>query len=93
MDKQKKDRWTAALRSGEFKQGRGRLRDGYGHHCCLGVLCVLEEVPLSDTGYSSTGYQPIYDLVGSRDHVSKLWRMNDDGRSFSKIADWIEKNV
>ncbi len=40
--------WLAALRSGEFKQGRGYLHrinpDGRGDtFCCLGVLCVLAE--------------------------------------------------
>ncbi len=37
-------RWSAALRSGKFKQGRGTLRldDGKGQRwCCLGVLCEL----------------------------------------------------
>lgn len=44
--------WVEALRSGEFKQGRGRLKreafdpDGSGAqmgytHCCLGVLCEI----------------------------------------------------
>ena len=32
--------WIAALRSGKYKQGRGRLRDG-NKFCCLGVLCDL----------------------------------------------------
>ena len=33
-------RWVAALRSGEFKQGRGVLRVG-DLFCCLGVSCEL----------------------------------------------------
>lgn len=33
-------RWVAALRSGEYAQGRGSLRDG-NQYCCLGVLCDL----------------------------------------------------
>jgi hypothetical protein len=35
-----KNKWIAALRSGKYKQGRGRLNgpDGY---CCLGVLCEV----------------------------------------------------
>lgn len=33
--------WVAALRSGEFEQGKmALLRDG-GKYCCLGVLCEL----------------------------------------------------
>jgi hypothetical protein len=40
MDYQIKQLWIDALRSGEYKQGRGRLKrdDAY---CCLGVLCDL----------------------------------------------------
>lgn len=35
-----KAQWTAALRSGEFEQGKGAL-NRYGKLCCLGVLCEL----------------------------------------------------
>lgn len=33
--------WIAALRSDEFSQGTGVLRNGNGDYCCLGVLCEL----------------------------------------------------
>lgn len=39
-----RDRWVAALRSGEFQQGQFRLRQTRGdvtQLCCLGVLCEL----------------------------------------------------
>ena len=32
-----RDRWAAALRSGDYEQGNGKLRDG-NKWCCLGVL-------------------------------------------------------
>jgi len=32
--------WVAALRSGEFTQGRGSLKSPEGY-CCLGVACEL----------------------------------------------------
>jgi hypothetical protein len=35
-----KTRWVAALRSGKYPQGRGRLKTEEGF-CCLGVLCDL----------------------------------------------------
>ena len=35
-----KERWTKALRSGEYEQGKGRLRKR-DKFCCLGVLCDL----------------------------------------------------
>lgn len=44
------ERWVRALRSGDYKQGQGRLTrlnaDGTpASHCCLGVLC---EIALKD---------------------------------------------
>ena len=45
MNPDVKARWLAALRSGEYRQGTGRLRrhgdDETVYHCCLGVLCEL----------------------------------------------------
>lgn len=45
MNAEVRRRWLAALRSGEFRQGRGALHqvDGAGvaTFCCLGVLCHL----------------------------------------------------
>ena len=35
-----KQQWIAALRSGEYKQGRWALRTDSGY-CCFGVLCDL----------------------------------------------------
>lgn len=35
--------WVKALRSGQYKRGRGKLKTEIGY-CCLGVLgCVLEK--------------------------------------------------
>lgn len=39
-DKKTIEAWVAALRSGEYKQAQGQLRDG-DRFCCLGVLCDL----------------------------------------------------
>jgi hypothetical protein len=45
MKPEVKARWVAALRSGEYEQGRGRLLqvtdDGRYAYCALGVLCDL----------------------------------------------------
>ena len=37
MNKEVKDKWVAALKSGKYKQGRGQL-NGESGYCCLGVL-------------------------------------------------------
>lgn len=36
-----KRKWIEALRSGEYVQGGGALRDSDNRFCCLGVLCDL----------------------------------------------------
>lgn len=46
MKKDVAEKWVAALRSGEYKQGRGTLRKELSlgtttRHCCLGVLCEV----------------------------------------------------
>lgn len=50
MDKQIKQRWIDALRSGNYKQGKFWLRRGdkcESSFCCLGVLCDIYN---QDTG-------------------------------------------
>lgn len=48
MNPQVKEKWVAALRSGEYKQGTGALKlleyeDSQPRYCCLGVLCDLHQ--------------------------------------------------
>lgn len=43
MNADVKQKWVAALRSGEYAQGKGVLRDNEDKFCCLGVLCDLAE--------------------------------------------------
>lgn len=38
MKKDLKDAWVSALRSREYAQGKGMLRNCEGEYCCLGVL-------------------------------------------------------
>lgn len=71
MKQEVKKKWIKALRSGEYKQTRERLKDNKGY-CCLGVLCDLfvkenpkfswvENKPgefyLADSGYYLSGVQ------------------------------------
>lgn len=43
MDAIYKEKWLEALRSGKYKQTKGRLRRVDNTYCCLGVLCDLLE--------------------------------------------------
>lgn len=40
MNREVKDKWVVALKSGEYKQGKYFLNGATGY-CCLGVLCDL----------------------------------------------------
>ena len=44
MNPEIKAQWVAALRSGDYKQGRQQLRDADNFFCCLGVLCNLHAI-------------------------------------------------
>lgn len=64
-------KWVAALRSGEYRQGRGMLETPKGH-CCLGVLCdlaVKEGVIVADRGLDPDGivyYDAVYTLPSDK---------------------------
>lgn len=107
MDPIIKSKWLHALRSGEYKQGKGRLRE-HAAYCCLGVLC---DIHAKETGgrWSSNEYLDcagilpvkVRDWAGleARDPVVDgldgrcLSSHNDNGKPFPEIADLIEKHL
>jgi len=67
MDRDLRDRWCAALRSGNYKQGMTYLCQHDGDHklyCCLGVLCDIQGVEFTDVveydDYDDTEYLEDY---------------------------------
>lgn len=116
-----KSQWLTALRSGEYGQGRGVLRDEFDNFCCLGVLCDLasqdgvgewEIIPgrnynrfvgkgrqasvsfppgwvLEWAGIDNDGYIGQFFPVDGEE--ASLVDLNDDGMSFTQIADVIER--
>ena len=103
MDRALRDRWIAALRSGEYQQQRvGYLLYG-GEWCCLGVLCDIHpEVKREGSGgfvykqEKSTTTLPLLlaEELGLIDYQSTLISMNDvEGKTFLGIADWIEEHL
>lgn len=112
MNKEIKGKWLAALRGGEYEQGRGYLRRGDNTFCCLGVLADIaakEGVCPAPTlkadsliphytydGFSGdlTYHLETWSGIPYGNTQTKLMTMNDeDGASFSWIADWIEENL
>jgi len=102
-----KDKWVAALRSGEYEQGHHRLKTGYGY-CCLGVLqhSLYGDVERHKNGASRPTPSPKWctdngvefeqrtsPWVPSNLNIS-LVILNDRGEAtFDQIADIIEKGV
>lgn len=97
--------WVAALRSGEFAQGKDLLRKG-DNFCCWGVACELHRRTVGtirwDEGRFGIGIsmppQLVHNWLGAEGGTSQLSDkglsladMNDAGYSFSQIADIIER--
>ena len=93
-----------ALRSGEYKQGKDALESKEGY-CCLGVMCDVYQketgakLRLNREGiYGSNladqvGVQEWVGLkymCGDSTYNEPLTDMNDGGKTFSEIADFIE---
>lgn len=103
MDAEWKQKWIEALRSGDYTQDNGALRTPTGY-CCLGVLCEIHPSMTyagssgyrDVNGYTVRGYPSEYLLLAvelSFGSMRRLAKMNDDGRPFPEIADYIERNL
>lgn len=109
MSAELRDRWVAALRSGEFKQAKHTLLTPEGEMCCFGVLCKLEGIEVSAfrplkrsepmTGFTTDGtvnnraYRTLAERFNDILAETDLALVNDDGMSFAQIADKIERVV
>lgn len=100
IDQTTKDKWIKALRSGDYKQTRGKLSTSHGKgFCCLGVLADVidpdawrpEDVTCRQWR-DHAGLLPgaVLDIATQ----STLATKNDQFRSnFAEIANWVEENV
>ena len=84
--------WLAALRSGEYQQAEGELCSSDGALCCIGVLGRVAGREI--THMQDDFRQPYYSVVEVMlPEYRELASMNDRGKSFSEIADYIEANI
>lgn len=74
MDAKLKADWIAALRSGEYKQGRAALATADGKYCCLGVLALAGNL----CDFAPETPSPLADLVGTFADGSKRSGMIPD---------------
>jgi hypothetical protein len=93
MNPKVKERWLAALRSGEYRKAKGQLhRPRRGSYCCLGVLREVVGGPESDealelgpTSANRAG------LEGSEQ--DRLIALNDSYRGWDKVIEYIEREL
>lgn len=70
MNPEIKQKWTEALRSGKYRQGRMCLRSD-DRFCCLGVLCDIIS-PEWETIYKGTANERNVFKYGDSNYVSSL---------------------
>lgn len=56
---------------------------------------MMALIPITDEGVNADGrgYYAIYKLFDPETTLGPLWRMNDNGIPFAKIADYIEEHL
>ena len=99
------ERWLAALESGNYRKGIGKLNKN-GRFCCLGVACELFACTKDETklGYTYDGKSDIApgtviealslrDSIGSGSETTPLVSLNDKLKlSFEHIASKVRSN-
>lgn len=104
MNPDAKQKWVAALRSGEFKQGTCHLQPAIDRYCCLGVACIVAEregVEVKRCGGGLYGGRLHHNQASTEAWLGltanqqiRLSDRNDSGRwPFERIADYIEKGI
>ena len=104
MNPEIKAQWLAALRSGDYQQGKSLLHYE-DRFCCLGVLCDLYA---KDTGNTWESDGLVCNMHGSGGILSPqvqewaglkhlnsmdLAGRNDNGATFEELAELIEENL
>ncbi len=99
--------WVKALRSGEYKKGKGSLCDlNKCEYCCLGVLTDIynknhkltkeEKLYFLNLGFLDEDVAKAY---GIDNEVQEFLAAKNDGANkkrswpFHEIANWIEANI
>jgi hypothetical protein len=90
MNQEIKTQWIAALRSGQYTQGKGMLKQtteqGDIRHCCLGVLCELYMQAHPDQATWQEGQQP---STMPSVRGSKPWYFMADWEEQRSLLPWV----
>lgn len=93
IQKENTKAWVEALRSGNYPQGRLKLKRGDGCYCCLGVACEVASLPLEVRDGSNTYLFPKEDFKWGDVEPESQWFINHFGFSVSEqfVIDGKEK--
>lgn len=105
MNEDLKQRWIAALESGDYPKSVGRLRDSVGF-CCLGVLGDLliqedhsyhwsQDAPrtyflITPSGARGSCLEEIVLPISDQDSLAQI---NDQTDTFHDVTIWIKENL
>ena len=103
-----KQRWLEELRSGTYVQAFGALRFNTTEFCANGLLCELHSrsqeqpwnhnlrafFPYDYLGHASSLPPAVEEWAGlTPEEWQATQDLNDDGKDFDWLADYIEKNL
>jgi hypothetical protein len=96
ISRTEKQLWVDALRSGEFEQAIGAYVTNDGKKCAVGVLGAV--VSGSREFYTVLAATEDYTkAIGKKslpgEFLNAIFGMNDNGSTFSEIADYIDANL
>lgn len=107
MNKEIKEKWLDALRSGFYQKGKGALityeHSGIVRYCCLGILATILNKPVSngalkediDNKTRKTGLYHSLQIACDFDN-KQAWQLailNDTKETFAEVIEYIEKNL
>lgn len=102
-----KEKWIAALESGEYKKGETNLYTAHRNSfCCLGVACIIlgaKEEDIDDACFIETGLANLRKipngmpdvLIGdcSSHIIESITELNDNNDSFAPVIEYIKENL
>jgi len=95
-NKEIKQAWLEALKSGKYPHGTGSLKTDEGKYCCLGVLTdICEDLEMSESGFAPEDinkdvYEQLGKATGISNIVERLYGINDKSSSFDAVIPIIE---
>lgn len=78
-------RWAQALRSGRYRQ-TWMTRQNDDGHCAVSVL-------YEEARQDGIGVYEVAAMVGLDAHATAVYLNDTERRSFSEIADWLERDL